>query len=223
MRYLLRKNQNVKIILLFCCFHIAYASPNNVIDLNTQITSKKIFITQKFKSLKIDKKSLPKPYDYLLTQSLMTLGLEQYYQRTAIIKVIHVNNNKKNKIFTRTILMLIDSDKKRNNVQLAQDNKEDVPVELALISINFNELPRKIISKIINTNIPFGKLIEEYNIKTYGSDREYFSIKCDKNLAKLLRCNLNETIYGRKNTLKRVDNQKWIAHTVEILPNLKGD
>ena len=119
--------------------------------------------------------------------------------------------------------MIIDSVKKRNNVQLAQANKEDIPVELALISINFNELPREVISKIIHTNVPFGKLIKEYNIKTYGSNREYFSIECDQNLSKLLRCKLKKTIYGRTNTLKRVDNRKWIAHTVEILPYLKRD
>lgn len=223
MKFLLQNNKNVMIILLFFCIHLAYAGSINFIDLNSQIASKEIFKTQKLKSLKIDENNLPKPYDYLLTQSLMTLGLEKYYQRTAIIKVVHVNNNKKNKVYTRTILMLIDSDKKRNNAQLAQANKEDIPVELALISINFNELPKEVLSKIIHTNIPFGKLIKEYNIRTYGSNREYFSIECDQNLSKLLHCELQETIYGRTNTLRRVDNRKWIAHTVEIIPCLKRD
>lgn len=166
----------------------------------------------------ISPEMLPIPYDYLLTQPLMTKGIENYYQRIPIIQTICALNNIKNNTYSRSIIMLIDNNKIRNNAELAQNKKESTVVELAFIKMNFSALPKSIITDILETSTPFGALLAKNNIKVSTTNRTYFSTKCNKKLVSLTRCKLNSFIYGRTNTLIRVDNRKWLADVVEILP-----
>lgn len=167
---------------------------------------------------RVNQSMLPHPYNYLLTQPLMTKGIEKYYQRTAIIQKIYAKKNKRDNTYYRTIIMLLDHNKARNNARLAQKKKEVMVAELAFITINFNALPQKVIANILNTNIPLGKLLLTHHIKTSSINRSYFSIRCDAVLSSLTHCNLNSQLYGRTNTLIRMDNKQWIARVVEILP-----
>nr|HEN5517625.1 hypothetical protein [Legionella pneumophila] len=96
----------------------------------------------------LSKDSLISPYNYLLTQPLMTTTLEKYYQRTSRIKVITAFTNPHNNTYSRIIILYVDRNKKRNNVELAQKKNEIIPVELAAININFEELPEKLITDI---------------------------------------------------------------------------
>ena len=72
----------------------------------------------------------------------------------------------------------------------------------------------------LNTNVPFGKLLSNNHVKISIKDRTYFSVKCDKLVASLTHCHLNSKLYGRTNTIIKADNNKWLAHVVEILPGV---
>ncbi|WP_165474788.1 hypothetical protein [Legionella nagasakiensis] len=161
---------------------------------------------------------LPKPYSFLLTQSLMTPGLERYYQRTGEIKTIQAVSNKKKNTYSRMIIMLMDNNKVRNNVNAARLHQELVIAELAFITMNFNELPEKVISAIRNTSVPFGKILIKNNIQVYDSEREYFTVVCNKQLMKYTRCMLDSRLYGRMHTIRKKENDAWVASVMEILP-----
>lgn len=168
---------------------------------------------------KVDSAQLPSPYNELLTQPLMTKSIEKYYERSAIIKTIYTGRDPDKNTYQRSIVMLIDNNKARNKPDFAQTQKEVTVVELAFISINFNELPKRMIEEIQQTNIPFGKLLVKYQVPILTQDRNYYKVRCNRALASLIYCNINDFIYGRTNTIIKADNKKWLAHVVEILPN----
>ena len=212
----------LRIFYLFCLliiiFKISYASLSitpQAQNINEQMLS---LINIHKMAIRITQSRLPSPYNYLLTQPLMTKGLEKYYQRTPIIQTIYAKRNKRDNTYYRTIIMLVDSNKTRNNPELAQKKKEAAVIELAFIRMNFNELPKKVIADVLNTNIPFGKLLLSNHIKTFPTHRSYFSIKCNEAFSSLMHCKLNSQLYGRTNSLIRMDNNRLIAHVVEILP-----
>ncbi len=163
-------------------------------------------------------KQLPVPYNEILTQPLMTKSIETYYGRRAIIKALFAKQDPLKKVYSRSIMMFIDKSKHRNNPDEALEKNEAIIVELAFISINFNELPKKVKEEILSTNIPFGKLLSKYQIQISTRDRKYYKIKCNSTLVSLIHCKEKEFIYGRTNTIIRRDNKKWLAHVVEILP-----
>lgn len=180
-----------------------------------------IFFTNMNKNAnRVNQSMLPIPYNYLLTQPLMTKGIEDYYQRTPIIHTIYARKNESDNSYYRLITMLVDHDKARNNADFAQKKEEAFVVELAFIKMNFNALPQKVIKEVLHTNTPFGKLLMNNHIKTLSQDRTYFSLQCNELLSSLTHCKLKSTLYGRTNTLVRTDNNQWVAQVVEILPGL---
>lgn len=209
----------VRVILLFCLT----INASNALPLTAEGQQSIQDGLQKLTHLvqqspEVSKESLPDPYKYLLVQPLMTKGIETYYQRTPLIQTLYAVRNPNDNTYFRTILMFVDKRKDRNNPQSAQKTNETMIVELAFITINFNELPNKVINDVLTTNIPFGTLLSNHQIKIVSTNRSYFAIKCNQLLSSLTHCPLNSTLYGRKNTLINADNQKWLAHVVEILP-----
>lgn len=166
----------------------------------------------------IEQSKLPRPYNFLLTQPLMTQTLEQYYKRTPIIQTQSTYFDPTQNNYARTITMLIDRDKQRNNATYAQKTGVAQVIELAFIKMNFSELPKEVIEEIRHTNTPFGKLIEKYQIKILTQNRVYFTTACTKEIASLMPCDLHKALYGRKNTIIRADNKQWLAQVMEILP-----
>lgn len=167
--------------------------------------------------IRIDETKLPAPYAYLLTQPLMTKGIERHYGRTAIIQILYAEQNEEKTIYSRIIRMLLDNNKQRNNPQLAQRTNQTFIAELAFITINFSALSKPMIKDVISTKLPFGALINKHHLNVISSDRSYFTIKCSKDLAALTHCTLNKTLYGRRNTLVDVKSRQWLAKVVEIL------
>lgn len=165
-------------------------------------------------SVSVNKDSLPTPYSFLLIQPLMTLGIEQYYQRTPEIRTIHAQQDRKNNRYSRAIYMVLNKEKK-NSSKLKQSN--EITVELAFITINFNELPNNIVKNILQSKTPFGKLLANNKIDTFAKDRAYFSVQCTNDLMKILHCKTNTPVYGRINTLVRKDTKNWVAQVIEIL------
>lgn len=168
----------------------------------------------------VSKKALPVPYDYLLTQHFMTPSIEKYYQRTPIIQKIYATKDEENNIYSRIIIMLLDKNQARNDAEIAQVKKEEVVVGTAVIAMNFNELPEKVITGVLTSNVPLGKLLVTNRIRVVHKDRAYFSIRCNKPLSALTLCKINSTIYGRINTIIRADNKRWLARVIEILPGV---
>ena len=162
-------------------------------------------------SQKISEKQLPAPWHYLLTQPLMTKGMETYYQGTPVIQTLYAIPNKDNNTFFRAIRM-----------RLPQKKQQPMVLELAFITMNFNELPKKMVGDILHTEIPFGKLLANNHMNTAVTDRSYFAVNCDETLASLTHCKPDSTLYGRTNTIVNAANQHWLAHVVEILPGFKS-
>ena len=186
---MIKKNFVFCVVLII--LHIPQAMPFNVDLQSKSIHEKMKSISDVEKiSTKVNRAALPAPYDYLLIQPLMTKGLENYYQRTPVIQTIYAIKNQHNNTYYRAIRMLIDNNKTRNNVTLAQSKNESVVVELAFITMNFNELPKQIIADVLNTNIPFGKLLANHHMEIATKDRTYFFINCNKVLASLTHCPL---------------------------------
>ena len=92
---------------------------------------------------------LPQPYSYLLTQPLLTIAIEHYYGAAPMIKLVAENLNLHNNLYYRTIIMML---------------KNRIIAERAGIVMNFNELPHPLIKQILNTNIPFGRLLYEAHV-----------------------------------------------------------
>ena len=108
----------------------------------------------------------------------------------------------------------INKEKKKNS---KKDKLKEVAVELAFITINLNEVPSNVAKSVLESQIPFGKLLVTNKIKTFTKDRAYFSVKCTDDLAKILHCKTNKYVYGRINTLVREDTKNWVAQVIEIL------
>lgn len=174
--------------------------------------------TPKLEGVDVIQNNLPEPYRFLLVQPLMTKGIEEYYQRSAWIEQLHREMNKDSNIYSRAILMMVDSQKQESG---SYKKLNPVIVEVAFIKINFNELPKQAIASILNTNTPFGKVLLNNKISTFTKDRAYFSTNCNADFAKILKCKRNQIIFGRINTLVRKDNNQWVAQVVEILSGLK--
>lgn len=150
----------------------------------------------------LSQNQLPKPFDYLLTQPIMTLSLEKHYHFK--IKIKKITSKLNHNIYTRAVIMYLDSPAHET-------------VEFALIKINLSALPKKMINEIMFSDTPFGKLLALNHIDTSSKVKAYFSIKCNPSIQKYTHCILNQKIYGRTNIIVDQDN-KWLAKVVEVLP-----
>jgi hypothetical protein len=165
----------------------------------------------------IKKTDLPPPYDYLLTQPLMTTAIEHYYQRTAQIQALYQFYDAKHKINSRGVMMYVDKDKNRDNALLAKQTGQAVTAELGLISMNFAALPEAILEDVTHSSKPFGALLVEYHIPTKRIENRYFKISCQGPFLQYFFCK-NGFLFGRSGTLVRTDDHQWVAQVVEILP-----
>lgn len=166
----------------------------------------------------IAKETLPSMASFLLTGSLLTPRVAEFYQRTPQIRIpLQIDDNDKTKQYYRAVIMVIDNKKQRDQALQADKLKESTIVELGLISINFAAMPEALIADVRKGQTPFGALLLKHKVSTQNIDTRYFKISCDMPLTAYLLCKRGETLYGRSNTLVRDDNHVWVAHVVEIL------
>ncbi len=92
----------IKKILLFCALN-GVVVLSSAIELQPKVIDNKpdSIMTAYMISTKISPDKLPAPYHYLLTQPLMTKGIETYYQRTPIIQTINASKNQYNNTYHR--------------------------------------------------------------------------------------------------------------------------
>lgn len=171
----------------------------------------------------VDKHALPQPWSYLLVQPLMTVGIENYYQRKTIIQPIIAKLDASGKKYSRCIIMLMDSRKARNNPEVAAQLNESLVAEIAFIRIKMSELPPKVVDEILHSNTPFGKILLKHNIEIMSQDQRYFSISCDQNLKILTGCRPYQVMYGRNNSLISKKNKQQLAEVTEILPKISQE
>lgn len=163
---------------------------------------------------------LPPPYNFLLTQPVMTAGIAQYYQRTPKIRTpLYVIYEPTQQLLSRGIVMIVDRQSQRDNALVADQLGEAMKVELGLIQMNLAALPEAMIDTLRSSQTPFGALLVEFNIKTYHQCSQYFRIIC-RAIAPYLGCDYDTVLHGRANTLLNVDNGQWLARTVEVLTGL---
>ncbi len=151
----------------------------------------------------IDVEGLPSPYDFLLTQPLMTQGIETYYHGTSHIVSLCVDEDVRAQRFSRVILIKIKGKK--------------APVLIGSIEINTAVLPDSFLYALRTSSTPFGALLLQHEIKTCSVGIEYFTVVSDAILSEHLKCDKNIVLYGRTNRLIRAADKEWIANVVEIL------
>ncbi|WP_131740603.1 hypothetical protein [Legionella busanensis] len=93
-------------------------------------------------------------------------------------------------------------------------NKVTKVIELAFIIMNFAAFPDQIKNQVLHTNVRFGQLLINYDIKITTRGRAYFAMQCDQALLSLTNCEKNRTLYGRTNTIINVANNRWLAQVV---------
>lgn len=214
----------IPVILLIGVITPINAQLNRTSWANPQLLPLKQFFAQKKLSqsnwpvLKfVEKGDLPKPYDHLLTQTLMTAGLAHYYRRTPKVRTpLYVVENKSQKTYSRAIIMVVDKNAQRDDARKADQLGEAKIVELGLITMNFSALPPAVIEGVRHTKTPFGALLKKNNVKAVDTKRYFFTVICGPTLANTVGCTRGETLYGRTNTLVNQQGE-WIAHVNEIL------
>ncbi len=165
----------------------------------------------------VKENNLPHPFNFLLTQPIMTQGIAEYYQRKPQVRSpLYALEDQSLMTYSRAIIMIVDNNQKRNDATLADQLNQSTITELGLITINQNSLPEGFLTQLQNTHHPFGSLLLKYQIKTQDTHRDFFKIECNDLLHKYLNCKIGTELYGRTNTL--VNEQGiWIARAVEIL------
>ncbi len=164
---------------------------------------------------------LPAPYDFLLTQPLMTVGITEYYQRTPKIRTpLYAIQENAQQTFARAIVMIIDRDSQRNNALIADPLGEAELVELGLIQMNLAVLSKPLVDNLRHSQVPFGALLVDYQMKTRPDRTHYFKVVGNA-LAPYLAHNNQVVLYGRANTLICEKSGQWLARTVEILTGIK--
>ncbi len=94
------------------------------------------------------------------------------------------------------------------------DNK---PVEFGAIGIHLDLLPEAAQAQVIEGKIPFGAILEHFDVPHSSHPRGFFQIVVDQRLAELLGAVSGQTLYGRCNELRHA-NGRVLADVVEVLP-----
>lgn len=220
--------KRLQLLFTICVMLISLRSPANS-QLSPELAPLRQFFVQQHiaessrPSLTyVEQSVLPSPYDFLLTQPLMTIGIADYYQRTPMVcPPLYAISDAKNKIYGRAVIMVVDKNAQRDDALAADKIGESNVTELGLITINMTAVPAAVMEGVVNSQIPFGALLKKYNVKTRTEGRRYFKITCDATFSQLLDCPLNTTLYGRTNTLIGEDSNLWVAQVVEILTGVK--
>lgn len=161
---------------------------------------------------------LPKPWNKILSQTLLTPALAHYYQRMPKIKTPLFTLYQRCRKYSRGIVMIVDDNKQRNHALLADRIGENSIIMLGLITINFKILPLVLQHQLLTTQIPFGTLLHNSHIPIANINTKYFKTSCNQIIARYIHCTDKTILYGRTNTLVDVNNKQWLAYTVEILP-----
>jgi hypothetical protein len=91
------------------------------------------------------------------------------------------------------------------------------PVEFGAIGIHLDLLPEEAQALVIEGRVPFGAILEQYDVPHSSHPRGFFRIAVDARLAELLGATSGQILYGRCNELRHASG-RVLADVVEVLP-----
>ena len=91
------------------------------------------------------------------------------------------------------------------------------PVEFGAIGIHLDVLPEEAQLMVLEGRVPFGALLEKFQVPHSSHPRGFFRISVDARLAELLGATSGQILFGRCNEL-RLSSGKALADVVEVLP-----
>ena len=145
---------------------------------------------------------VPQPYRKLLVHRQdMTSTLEKFHRGPLHIRIIS---------FVRS------GGRVRREVVLQLDGTNQ-PVEFGAITIHLGTLPPAARKLVLEATLPLGGILHRCRVRCTSRPSAYFRIRTDATIARALRLKRVQTLYGRCNTLRTVD-ERPIAEIVEILP-----
>ena len=147
---------------------------------------------------------IPAEYRVLLVhESKMTPTLEAFYQDDTYLETLASKQH--HDYLSRQILLKL---KTTHHI-----------VEYGMITIVLKHLPAGIRQQVLETNIPFGRILMDHGMTTFCRPHCYYSLPADKELAEILGLQEGTTLYGRSNHI--IDEQgQPLAEVVELLPGI---
>lgn len=95
--------------------------------------------------------------------------------------------------------------------------RDGKPVEFGAIGIHLDLLPEEAQTLVIEGRIPFGAILEQYQVPHSSHPRGFFRIAVDARLAELLGATSGQILFGRCNELRH-GSGRVLADVVEVLP-----
>lgn len=153
--------------------------------------------------------ALPAPWDRLLTAPLMTPELARFYQHTPRIERLLEVHSRSTGLLARAIRMVVDVKGSPDKTRV---------IEAALILINLSALPLDVREEALQTEIPFGTLLEREGVQVQSKERQYFKLSCSPLFVWLLDCRPDAVFYGRTHLLVDATTRAWLARVLELVP-----
>lgn len=91
------------------------------------------------------------------------------------------------------------------------------PVEFGAIGIHLDLLPEEAQKLVLEGRVPFGTILERYEVPHSSHPRGFFRIAVDQRLAELLGATSGQILFGRCNELRH-GSGRVLADVVEVLP-----
>ncbi|MCX6857205.1 MAG: hypothetical protein NTV80_20130 [Verrucomicrobia bacterium] len=91
------------------------------------------------------------------------------------------------------------------------------PIEFGAIGIHLDLLPEEAQQLVLEGRVPFGAILEQYQVPHSSHPRGYFRIAVDTRLAELLGATSGQILFGRCNELRH-GSGRVLADVVEVLP-----
>jgi hypothetical protein len=91
------------------------------------------------------------------------------------------------------------------------------PIEFGAIGIHLDLLPEEAQQIVLEGLVPFGAILEKYQVPHSSHPRGYFRIAVDARLAELLGATSGQILFGRCNELRH-GSGRVLADVVEVLP-----
>ena len=93
------------------------------------------------------------------------------------------------------------------------------PIEFGAIGIHLDILPEEAQKLVLEGLVPFGAILERYQVPHSSHPRGYFRISVDQRLADLLGATSGQILFGRCNELRH-GSGRVLADVVEVLPRM---
>lgn len=96
---------------------------------------------------------------------------------------------------------------------------DGMPVEFGAIGIHLDLLPEEAQKLVLEGLVPFGAILERYQVPHSSHPRGYFRVSVDQRLADLLGATSGQILFGRCNELRH-GSGRVLADVVEVLPRM---